>query len=241
MSRKFWYLTKMSLFKKVKSKWFLGVNILFALLIIFLCNIDSLITFFGGDFDEGSQIVILDETKEVGSSLKSLLLSSEYNTDDNTRYQVSFSNKSLDDEKKLLNKENDNRILIVLEKAATHYLKAKIISHDKISSLDYQILVQNINQVKSAYALSLSNINPQELEQISSPVEIEREVLSTNKTASENMDLVMNTVFPIIIMPVFMLTIFLVQMIGADICEEKSTRSMEVIISNVGAKVHFAS
>ena len=74
MSRKFWYLTKMSLFKKVKSKWFLGVNILFALLIIFLCNIDSLITFFGGDFDEGSQIVILDETKEVGSSLKSLLM-----------------------------------------------------------------------------------------------------------------------------------------------------------------------
>ena len=241
MSRKFWYLTKMSLFKKVKSKWFLGVNILFALLIIFLCNIDSLITFFGGDFDEGSQIVILDETKEVGSSLKSLLLSSEYNTEDNTRYQVSFSNKSLDDEKKLLNEENDNRILIVLEKDATHYLKAKIISHDKISSLDYQILVQNINQVKSAYALSLSNINPQELEQISSPVEIEREVLSTDKTASENMDLVMNTVFPIIIMPVFMLTIFLVQMIGADICEEKSTRSMEVIISNVSAKVHFAS
>ena len=38
-----------------------------------------------------------------------------------------------------------------------------------------------------------------------------------------------------------MLVIFLVQMIGAEINEEKQTRSMEVIISNVSPKVHFFS
>ena len=38
-----------------------------------------------------------------------------------------------------------------------------------------------------------------------------------------------------------MLTIFLVQMIGAEINEEKTTKGMEIIISNVPAKVHFAS
>ena len=43
------------------------------------------------------------------------------------------------------------------------------------------------------------------------------------------------------ILPFFMLTLFLVQMIGAEINEEKTTRGMEIIISNVSPKVHFFS
>ena len=51
----------------------------------------------------------------------------------------------------------------------------------------------------------------------------------------------MSTVFPVFILPFFMLTIFLVQMIGAEVNDEKTTRGMEIIISNVSPKVHFAS
>ena len=45
MSNKFWYLTKQSLKKKIKSKWFIGVNIMLALVIIALVNINSIISF----------------------------------------------------------------------------------------------------------------------------------------------------------------------------------------------------
>ena len=38
-----------------------------------------------------------------------------------------------------------------------------------------------------------------------------------------------------------MLIMFLIQMIGAEINEEKSTKSMEIIISNVSPKTHFLS
>ena len=38
-----------------------------------------------------------------------------------------------------------------------------------------------------------------------------------------------------------MLIIFLVQMIGGEICEEKTTKSMEIIISNVSPKTHLLS
>ena len=51
----------------------------------------------------------------------------------------------------------------------------------------------------------------------------------------------MSFLTPIIIFPFFMLITLVVQMIGAEINEEKSTRSMEIIISNVSAKVHFFS
>jgi ABC-2 type transport system permease protein len=42
-------------------------------------------------------------------------------------------------------------------------------------------------------------------------------------------------------MPLFMLILFLVQMIGAEVNEEKTTKSMEIIISNVSPKTHFLS
>ena len=62
MSNKFWYLTKQSLRKKIKSKWFIGVNIMLALVIITLININSIIAFFGGDFSEKTKILVVDKT-----------------------------------------------------------------------------------------------------------------------------------------------------------------------------------
>ena len=63
MSNKFWYLTKQSLKKKIKSKWFIGVNIMLALVIIALININSIISFFGGDFSENTKILVVDKTQ----------------------------------------------------------------------------------------------------------------------------------------------------------------------------------
>ena len=47
------------------------------------------------------------------------------------------------------------------------------------------------------------------------------------------------SIMQIITMPLFMLIIFLVQMIGAEVNEEKTTKSMEIIISNVSPETHF--
>ena len=76
------------------------------------------------------------------------------------------------------------------------------------------------------------------MEKIESKVEVERIILD-----SENKDdnMLTNLVVTIITMPFFFLTVYLVQMIGAEINEEKSTKSMEIIISNVSAKTHFIS
>ena len=90
--------------------------------------------------------------------------------------------------------------------------------------------------------MSKSNIDEDVLNQIYAPIDIERIILDeTKKSESENMDTIMSTVFPVFILPFFMLTIFLVQMIGAEVNDEKTTRGMEIIISNVSPKVHFAS
>ena len=52
MKSKLGYLTGVSLKRKIKTKWFVIANILIALVVIGLMNIDSIISFFGGDFNE---------------------------------------------------------------------------------------------------------------------------------------------------------------------------------------------
>ena len=43
MNKKFWYLTKVSLKKKIGSKWFIATNIILALVILAIININSII------------------------------------------------------------------------------------------------------------------------------------------------------------------------------------------------------
>ena len=85
------------------------------------------------------------------------------------------------------------------------------------------------------------NIDPTILSQINSTVTIDRVVLNDQNSADENMEMIMGSVFPTLILPFFMLIIFLVQMVGGEICEEKTTKSMEIILSNVSAKTHLLS
>ena len=120
-------------------------------------------------------------------------------------------------------------------------MSAKLVSFEKVDALDYQILQAAINNTKVAYAISKSSISPAELARINAPIEIGRHIISDNTNVNENMEVIMGAVFPVIILPVFMLIILLVQMIGAEVNDEKTTRSMEIIISNVSPKTHFFS
>ena len=65
MKNKFKFLVKMSLDRKIKTKWFMIVNILLALAIVCLANIDNLINYFGGDFDKVTKIYVIDNTNKT--------------------------------------------------------------------------------------------------------------------------------------------------------------------------------
>ena len=62
MENKFKFLTKNSLSKKLKNKWFLVANIIVAIIVIGLVNIDSVVKFFGGDFSDDVKIKIVDNS-----------------------------------------------------------------------------------------------------------------------------------------------------------------------------------
>ncbi len=237
MSNKFWYLTKQSLKKKLKSKWFVGINIMLAIVIIALININSIIAFFGGDFNNETKLLVIDQT-EISYPIFKEAMTALTTEEETGKITVKESNKT---EKELEKDLKDNQVAIVFENNDTQYLTAKIISNETIDNSTYQYISQALNTTKTNVALIRTNTDPTLLTKISSPMETKRVILNDERNTDENMELVMSSIFPTLILPFFMLIIFLVQMIGGEICEEKTTKSMEIIISNVSPKTHLLS
>lgn len=241
MKNKLKFLTKISLKRKINTKWFLIANIIFAVLIIGLLNIDSVISFFGGDFDETQVIYVKDNTNKTYDILQTQNDSYKNITnDEENAFKLEKTNKSSDEIFK--DKENKDAWYLTIDNDQTNYIKATLTSEGYVSTALYTGISTILNNTKTTIAMQESNIDPNELAKISEPLEIERQILDENKkTEDENMQMIMSTVFPILILPFFTLTIFLVQMVGAEINDEKTTRGMEIIISNVSPKTHLFS
>ena len=240
MMNKFWYLVGNSFNKKAKSKWFIIINLIILVVVVGIINIDSIIKAFGGDFKDTYEIVVLDNTKYSTKIFKEELDSYNEKLDMGFTFDIEESDKNIDDLKEEI-KEN-GKVLVVLNENETSFIDASVISNSTIDTAYYQLLYQALTGAKEKISLSLTNIDPVELSKLMTPITIDRVILDENKTSTdEATEMIMGSVFPTVIMPVFFLVIFLVQMIGAEINEEKQTRSMEVIISNVSPKVHFFS
>lgn len=239
MKAKLKFLTKQSLDKKIKTKWFKGVNIFLLLLFILLVNIDRVIAVFGGDFESEITIYVEDELNvydEFNMTFESLSES----LGEAKNYQVAKNEKNLEELKTELNEENDMIIVHLLEDE-TNYMRAEIISYDDIGTVTTQLISAAINSVKSNYAATESGLTNEQILALTSPVEVSTVLTNPDIENKEGQDIVAAGVMLIFILPCFFLILMLVQMIGAEVNDEKSTRSMEIIISNVSPKVHFLS
>lgn len=143
----------------------------------------------------------------------------------------------------LENDENEkNSVVLVINNDDKNVINVNMITNQFSNLTDLSIITNAINSTKTVLAINKYNITEEELTGLTDSVEINREILSEKENSTdENMEIIMSTVFPIVILPFFMLTIFLVQMIGAEVNDEKTTRGMEIIISNVSPMVHFFS
>lgn len=240
MRSKLNYLIHISLKRKIATKWFVIANIFLFIVVASLMNIDTIIKAFGGDFNKNQEIYVIDNTNGSLEIFKSSLTQMQATLGDTLNYEIILFEE---DEQALKDKIKEEKAWgIVFNEDDKLVLSAKIITDSYLGMIDNQMLVGSINSTRTSLALLETNISEDELNKILSQTQITREYLDeTKKSEEENMEMIMSTVFPIIILPFFMLTIFLVQMIGAEVNDEKTTRGMEIIISNVSPKTHFFS
>ena len=241
MKSKFKYLVKSSLKKKIDTKSFKISNVVLAILLIGIINIDSIITFFGGDFNSDYHYYIVDDVEATDIFSNQLLITKQSVNGEDAKVEVE---KYESDDYEALEtkiKEDDNNVLVKFLKDEENIFKVEIASKEKIDSIEYQILLSVINNTKTNLAIKNLNLSEEEINKLYKAPTVERVIYDEKDNVDENQELIMTTVFPIVILPFFMLTIFLVQMIGAEINDEKTTRGMEIIISNVSPKTHFFS
>ena len=161
MGNKLKFLIGQSFHKKIDSKQFIIVNIIIALLVIGLTNIDSIIKAFGGDFNEAQQIYVVDNTNELYDDFSSSLTAISSNTtkgSESLKYKVDKYTGSIDDAKAYVQKNNKTWV-IIFDKDSTNYVKATIVSEAYIDTINYQVLSSVINSIKGKYAIKVSGID----------------------------------------------------------------------------------
>ena len=239
MKNKVKFLIKESIKKKIDTKWFKIINIILLILMIGILNIDKIISYFGGDFEDITKVYVLDETG-YASSLNDLLNNNNELLNGSFKFEVENSTDSIENLTKKLNKDNTD-IVINIVYDNEEYMKSTVYSYEALDTITATIITNSLSEIKSSYALATSGIDANELNRILSPISIEKIVTNTEELDSESRELAGASMMLIFLIPFFILIILLVQMIGAEINDEKSTKSMEIIISNVSPKMHFLS
>ena len=241
MRNKLNFLVGISLKRKIKSKWFLVANIIISLVVIALINIDAIIGFFGGDFNNKQTIYIIDNAN-VYTNFKENLIASTSALENGTDYEILKSDKSLEELKKIYDNDSEKAWIIEFNNDPSTILKTVLISKDFIETVDYQLIYNAINNTKTMKAIEELQLSSEEINKLYSQAIIERVIIDESKDAAdETSETLLTSIFPVLIMPFFILNIFLVQMIGSEVNDEKTTKSMEIIISSVSPVKHFFS
>lgn len=242
MNKKMQYLIENSLKKKLKSKSFLVSNIVILLCFVLLCNIDTIIKAFGGNFGDDVKIYVVDDTNEVFEDYKKIIDNTYLSILETDNYVLTESDKKIEELKSEIKEDEKKDIIIHIVKDDKNVFKAEIMSYEYVDTIMYQNLVNSLNSLKYNVALARSNISLKELESIEKNVEVERIILNEDLDEEEELiKSISEVIVPLIILPFFILTVMIVNMVGAEINEEKTSKSMEVIISSVSPKIHFAS
>ena len=238
MRSKLGLLVSDGLKKKINTKWFKVVNIVLLIVIVALINVDNIIKSFGGDFEDETLIYVIDDTNKFYN-----LLETSFKTDAISTLGIDAkivkAEKSYDTLKQeIIDNEENDIILMIYEEDNTY--KSNIISLEYADAITIQMLTSYLNTIKTNILLGESNIDPEELARIYENMQIERIYLSDELDENyELMETIGNFLIPVFIMPFFFLILLVTQMIGAEINEEKTSKSMEIIISSVSPKIHF--
>lgn len=237
MKNKLKFLIKQSLKKKIGTKWFKAVNIILCILIVAMANIDRLITAFGGDFNKDTTVYVKDNVG-VYDYLEPLFNETTKTVEDLKNYKVEKTAKSLKELKKNI-KDTDN-IIVEINSSDINYISSTITTYDALDTISYQLLSNVLNQTKEAFVIEKLGLTKNEIIALKSNIEITKK--TTNPDLNDNAkakDIISSGLIILFIVPFFIFITLLVQMLGAEINEEKSTKSMEIIISNVPPKYHF--
>lgn len=236
MMNKLWYLIKYDLTKRIKTKAFVIGNLFLFLVILVVGNIPTIIQHFGGDFEDDITVAVYDETSFTYDYLTNDDFTANYNLTDQKIIYTKVSTADALDEKALL--ENYD---YVIDSAldSNNILKATVYSNEEIL-IEKTTLTKTLEGIKNAEIQK--TFTAEQLEALGKLSDNSSIVFKTaNSEVQNNTSTILGVLALILIVPIFIFLIMIMQYVGIGIITEKSTRCIEIIISNVTPLVHFLS
>lgn len=222
--KKFKFLVRYGLKKRIGRKAFLISNIVIALLLIVIINIPSIVSLFVGGEDPNAQVHIgvINETAEVDLPSDYSLLMNQGSTGVDYFVISTISVSDFDLTAFWEDAESDIVIQItgsIETPTVTFYSKMPELNSFLLSQLELQLINYQITDYQSPI---VNNVYAPDYE------DPEQEAFVSSMTS-------------MLVLPMFILIVMATQFVGVDIIEEKSTKAIETIISSVPAKMHFIS
>jgi ABC-2 type transport system permease protein len=220
--KKFKFLVKFGLLKRIGRKSFLVANIVIAILTIGIINLPTIIRLFSGD--DQPKVINIQIINEINQDTLATDLSLLINpAEGEPLFNISFIEPtSFDVETFWTHKEVD----IVFHFAGT--LEASNIQIYSKKPETSQALQPVVEYLLISYQIE-NYIPPQ----------FATETPDDYESPEQQMGL--SSVVTILVLPMFILITIATQFIGVDIIEEKSTKAIETIIASVPARIHFLS
>lgn len=223
---KFWFLYLHGLKKRIVSKAFLISNIIVFILTLFLAALPKII-----NQPEKVKNIVVYADKNI-EKLDKLIISSISKKDiySVSGNKVNILNEEFDKDKlsnQLLESKND-MIIYFYNCDNPKDLNYKLITKKEISQTKIKQFTDHIKNIKLDY----QEINNQ-------AISFQPEIISLDKNSQSRTITLITTI--IISLPITFLIIFVSQLIGTDIIEEKESKSIETILASVSINKHFMS
>jgi len=222
--KKFKYLVKYGLKKRVGRKAFLIANIVIAILLIAIVNLPAIISLFGGGDDqlENIHIEIINQTNEANlvTDLDALFNIANPETPFYIVNPLSIGAFNIDEF--WADSERD----IVFHFTGT-IDSPEIVIYSKYPEMNY-IFSNQIEFLLINY--QIGNYERPTFTQVVAP-----------DYEDPDKGMMVGSIASLLILPMFILITMATQFVGVDIIEEKSTKAIETIIASVPSTIHFLS
>jgi ABC-2 type transport system permease protein len=216
---KAWFLIGFGLRRKILRRSFFISNALILLVVTALANLEQLISLFAQDDPVVYTVYYSDAFDNQYEAIF------RQATQEASLLVVLGSNAVITQDDELLVSLNEDFV-------------ATIESNTSIPNMTYNTIVQALNQIKLIEISTQYDLQLEEVMRLSTPVVINRAITVEEVTSEEDV-LINQVVAYAITLPLFLALVFVIQMIGMEIFEEKSTKSTEIILSNITPQDHL--
>jgi ABC-2 type transport system permease protein len=219
---KAWFLIGFSLRRKIFRKSFFISNAVIVLVVLLLANLDQIIQLFDSEDATVYTVYYADGFDNKYEELFRVSLNG----------QVEQGVTVIGSLNPVIGSDDELIVSLSSDFVAT------VQSNTSIPALTYNSIVQTLNQIKLIEISEQYSLSTAEVMRLSTPVTINRAITVEEVTSEEDLLIGQGVAYAITV-PLFLALLFVIQMVGMEIFEEKSTKSTEIILSNVTPQDHL--